>query len=227
MQSAIAVAKLIAQFGIGLAIFGACWFAAAGTLNWPAGWLFLLGHFAYGAGLAAWLARRMPGRLAKRREPFTANQPLWDKLILWLALFAFLPFFVLPPLDAVRFGWSRMPWWLQALGFAGVAAAEWLYVVVLRENPYLSRAVQPQEAQTIITSGPYAVVRHPYYAATILLILCLPLALGSYWSLPLGAPIVLLAVTRIVREEQYLRRNVPGYAEYAQTVRWRLLPHVW
>ncbi|MBI5879292.1 MAG: isoprenylcysteine carboxylmethyltransferase family protein [Chloroflexi bacterium] len=227
MQTQPSVVRIILQYGIGLAVFGGFWFAMAGTLVWPAAWLFLLGQFAYAVVLVRWMVRSAPERLAKRKEPFSAGQPLWDRVILWLALFAFLPYFVLPGLDAVRFGWSQVPWWLQALGFAGVAAAEWLYFLVLRENPYLSRAVQPQEAQTIITTGPYAVVRHPMYAAICLLMPSLPLMLGSAWAVLPSVPVIALAATRIVREEQFLQQNVPGYAEYAQQVRWRLVPGVW
>lgn len=227
MQPTVSVARVIASYAVGIVVIGALMFGVAGSLDWPAAWVFLLAQFAFGAVTAVWMAKHAPERLAKRREAFSPGQPIWDRLIVALIVLAFIPYFVLPGLDAVRFGWSRVPGWLQLLGFAGVAGAEWLYLLALSENPFLSRAVQPQAGQTAITTGPYAVVRHPMYAAICLLMPSVPLALGSLWGVLPGAAVIALTVARTVREEQYLRQNVPGYAEYARTARWRLIPRLW
>jgi len=227
MSAPVTPVRVIVRFVLAIAVLGAALFGAAGTLAWLEAWLYLLIQFAFSGLLAVWLKRNNPDLLAKRLDAFKSTQPGWDRFIIILTIIVFIPYLILPGLEAVRFGWSQVPPIVKALGFAGVAGAFLAIFFVMRENTFLSRVVEIQAGQKVISTGPYRIVRHPMYAAFSLFILCLPLALGSYWALiPAVVEVALLAV-RAINEEQFLRRELAGYAEYAQKVRFRMLPGVW
>ena len=132
-------------------------------------------------------------------------------------------------LDARRFGWSHVPPWAEAIGALCVVAAFWGWVGVLRANSFASVTVRVQQerGQTVISTGPYAVVRHPMYAYALFLLIGMPLLLGSRWGL-LGVPLAMpLLAARVLGEEDLLMQGLPGYREYAAKVRFRLLPGLW
>ncbi|NNG16348.1 MAG: isoprenylcysteine carboxylmethyltransferase family protein [Gemmatimonadales bacterium] len=140
-----------------------------------------------------------------------------------------LPLLILPGLDAVRFQWTHMPAVLEAVGLAAhVPGFLWIFSV-MKENTYLSRVVKidVERGQEVITSGPYRVVRHPMYAAVILLVLCMPLALGSWLSLIPASLMVVLLVVRTALEDQTLHEELEGYTEYAARTRYRIVPGAW
>lgn len=220
--------QLLARAGVkflaGLLLAGALLFIPAGTLRFWQAWLLLCALFApmLAAGLFLW--RKAPALLEKRlnsRERETTQR--------WVVAFSALVFilgFAAAGLD-FRYGWSQAPRWLSiaaaVLLFVGYA----LYLEVMRENAFLSRTVEVQPGQHVVDSGLYGVVRHPMYAATLLLYLAMPLVLGSYVSLLVFLAYPPLIVRRIRNEEAVLAKGLAGYTAYQQRVKYRLLPYIW
>jgi protein-S-isoprenylcysteine O-methyltransferase Ste14 len=221
---------LVAQI-VGMAlVFALALFLAAGTVAWPAGWVFLGLFFGFTVLLSAWLARANPGLLTERMTGIgKADQKPWDRLWFGVTATLFLGWLVVMPLDAVRFGWSSVPGWVQALGAVLLLVSFWLLFLVFRENSYLSPAVRVQtdRGQRVVDTGPYGVVRHPMYAAAAVLLVGSTLLLGSWYGL-VGALLIVVGVAvRAVNEERVLRAELPGYEAYAARVRYRLVPCVW
>ena len=149
-----------------------------------------------------------------------------QKGVLAFSALMFVAGFVVAGLD-FRFGWSKVPLWAVIAASAVLLVSYGLYAEVMRENAYLSRTVEVQEGQRVIDTGLYGIVRHPMYSAVSLLYLSIPLVLGSWWALLVMSPCVLLLATRIKNEEQVLREGLPGYVEYTQRIRYRMIPFVW
>lgn len=227
MSARVTPARVIIRVALAIIVLGGGLFGAAGTLAWSEAWLYLAIQLAYSVLVGVWLKRNNPDLLAKRLDAFKSTQPGWDRVIIVLTIVFFVPYLVLPGLEAVRFGWTQVPLIVKALGFAGVTGSLLAIFSVMRENTFLSRVVEIQAGQKVISTGPYAVVRHPMYAAFSLFLLCLALALGSYWALVPAAAEVILIALRAVNEEHLLRRELVGYAAYMQKVRYRMLPGVW
>ena len=221
---------LLAQIGGMAAVFGLALFGAAGTVAWAAGWVYMALMFGFVAAISAWLARHDPALLTERMTGIgKADQKAWDKVWFAATNVLFLGWLVLMPLDAVRFGWSRVPRVVRVLGAAALVASFWLFYRTFAANPYLSPAVRVQSdrGQTVVSTGPYAVVRHPMYAAAAGYVGGTALLLGSWLGLAAGSLIVASAALRSVKEERVLRAELPGYDAYAARVRYRLLPGVW
>ncbi len=172
----------------------------------------------------AYLLRKDPV-LLERRMQFRERQARQQKIVYGSLLF-FLPAFILPGLDQ-RFGWSQMPIWLAILGDVLVIIGYLLVIWVFSVNTYASRIVEVAADQKVISTGPYAVVRHPMYVGVFLVYGVSPLALGSYWALLPALMILPVLVLRIVNEEKFLLQDLNGYREYTQKVRYRLLPGIW
>ncbi|HYY30346.1 MAG TPA: isoprenylcysteine carboxylmethyltransferase family protein [Chthoniobacterales bacterium] len=205
-------------------------FVPAGTINWPGAWIFLVETCIVGVVLGLWLARHDPALLKERlRPPIQKGQSTQDKIVTGLLLVLYLAWFAFMALDAVRFKWSSVPAWLQVPGAAGILVACYITYLTLRENTFAALVVkvQRERAQTVITTGPYAYVRHPMYAGMLIYLFCVPLLLGSWWGLLWGCVLLGLFAIRIRIEEQTLRKELPGYNEYAARVRYRLIPQVW
>jgi protein-S-isoprenylcysteine O-methyltransferase Ste14 len=223
--------KLLGVQTAGMAlVFGAALFLAAGTVAWPAGWAFLLLFFGFVIALTLWLLRRNPGLLTERMTGIGgAGQKTWDKIFYVVANVLFLAWLVVMPLDAVRFGWSQMPLVLRVAGVLLLLASFVLFFLTFKENSYLSPAVRVQtdRGQTVVSSGPYAYVRHPMYAAAAVFITGTSLLLGSWWGLLVGLALMVLVAARAVQEERTLRAELAGYDAYTARVRYRLVPYVW
>jgi protein-S-isoprenylcysteine O-methyltransferase Ste14 len=212
------------------AVFALALFLGAGTVFWPAGWAFLILFVSANAALALWLLRHDPELLAERMTGFgKAGEPTWDKVFLLGIEVFFLAWMALMGLDAVRWRWSQMPGWLQALGALLLLASFYLFFLTFRENPYLSPAVrvQTERGQTVISTGPYSYVRHPMYAAVIPFTTGTALLLGSWLGLLMGLLFVVAIAFRAVQEERVLAADLPGYREYMARVRYRFIPYVW
>ena len=169
-----------------LVVFALALFLAAGTVFWPAGWVFLVLFFGANVALARWLLRHDPGLLAERLSGFgKPGEPTWDKVFLVGLEIFLLAWLVLMGLDAVRCRWSQMPAWLQVVGVILLLGSFPLFFLTFRENPYASPAVrvQTERGQTVITTGPYHYVRHPMYAAGLPFGVGTPLMLGSWYGL--------------------------------------------
>ena len=209
------------------AFMGALIFGLAGTLRYSQAWVYLVLFFGLSGLLTAELLRRDPALLERRMKggPQAERRPA-QRIIMVGASLAFLSLLAVPALD-YRFHWSSVP-------VAGIVLGNVLFAIgflfvgrVYRENTYTSATIEIHEGQRVIDTGPYAIVRHPMYSGALLYMLGTPLALGSYWGL-LGFVLMLLVIVwRLQDEERMLARELPGYAEYRQRVRWRLLPGVW
>jgi len=224
------VRRMIVQSLVGAAVTALLLFVPAGTLAWPQGWAFL-GLFYLGTeATSLWLLRRDPALLAERmRSPTADGQTPRDRALMSAILLCFLGWIVFMALDARRFGWSHVPLAGQALGGALLAGAFWGWFEVLRANSFAATTIrlQAERRQTVVSTGPYAIVRHPMYASTILFMLGAPLVLGSLWGL-LGLAVFLpLMAARAVNEEALLLGGLAGYGDYVRKVRFRLLPGVW
>lgn len=209
-------------------LLGAMLFGAAGTVRWLAGWTFFATFTASSVALTLWLLARHPDLLEERMR-FGKNQKSWDKVFLGLIYVVFLAWYLLMPIDAVRYGWSHMPVWLQLVGVVPTAASFRIIYATFRENPFLSGVVRIQDdrGHTVISTGPYRYVRHPMYAGAVLLFFGAPLWLGSWWGVAIGALFSVVLAGRAVLEERTLARELAGYDDYRRRVRYRLVPHVW
>lgn len=224
-------AKTYAVMTIRMVALGAFFFIPAGTLRWPEAWLLLAVYIMYAVLVSTWLRKHDPALLQERLKgsPIQEGQKGWDKILAIGFMVVGLPLLILPGLDAVRYQWSQMPTVLTALGLAAhVPGFLWIFSV-MKENTYLSRVVKidVERGQEVITTGPYRVVRHPMYAAVILLVLCMPLALGSWLSLIPASLMVVLLVIRTALEDKTLHGELEGYPEYAARTRYRIVPGVW
>jgi protein-S-isoprenylcysteine O-methyltransferase Ste14 len=214
---------------LGFALVGLM-FAAAGTFVWPALWVLLGFYFLTTGGWMVWLRHRDPGLLKERMTGRTRpDVKAWDKKIIRAYTVLLVVLLIVAPLDAVRFRWSRVPILLQALALLGLFAAWCLIVWVSRENAFLSEVVriQTDRGHAVCTTGPYRTVRHPMYVAIIVTVLCVPVLLGSLYALIPAVLIAALFVLRTGLEDKTLRAELPGYAEYARAVRWKLVPGIW
>jgi protein-S-isoprenylcysteine O-methyltransferase Ste14 len=219
--------RAVLRLVLGFAFMSLCFFGSAGTLRWPAAWAFLTLQFSFSAGLGSWLYRHNR-ELLEQRIRFTKRSALpEDKRIMAIGLLITPAYLTLPGLDAVRFGWAPAPGWLQVVAFCGIAAGLGVFAWVMVENAYLSRFVEVQAGQQVVTTGPYRVVRHPMYTALSVYFLCIPLGLGSLWGLLPAAGLVALLVARTALEDRTLLRDLPGYCDYAERVRFRLVPGLW
>lgn len=221
--------KLIGQT-LRLLLLWALLFLPAGTLAWPQAWIFLALFVGCGSAIGVWLLKTNPSLLAERmKSPFSADQAARDRAVIIAMVLCFFGWFVLMGLDARRFGWSHTPTWAQVLGALLIVGAFCGWAQVLRANHFASVTVrlQKERGQTVISTGPYAVVRHPMYSYALLLMIGAPLLLGSLWGLLWLALFVPLLVLRTLGEEAMLMDGLPGYRDYAAEVRFRLLPGVW
>lgn len=201
-------------------------FLPAGTLHYWQAWLFSAVFFACNLVLTIDLAIHDPKLLARRlRVGPGAEKTLAQKIIMAFALLFFIGATVLPALDR-RFGWSDVPVPLVLLGDVLVVLSYAGFRRVFAANTYGAATIQVEQAQRVVTTGPYAVVRHPMYSAALLTFLGMPLALGSWWGLLALVPGVLVLVVRLLDEERFLHANLPGYTDYTRKVRWRLVPGV-
>ncbi len=155
-----------------------------------------------------------------------AEKETMQKIILAVAMAGFIALLLLPAFDH-RFGWSKVPAYLALAGDVLVGLGFFLTFLVLRENSYGASTIQVIEGQKVISTGPYAIVRHPMYAGALVMLLGIPLALGSWWGLCALLFIVPVLIWRLLDEERLLRKELPGYVEYTQEVRYRLVPRLW
>ncbi len=209
-----------------VAILGAVLFGAAGTTRYGAAWAYLGTFFLVTAAITVDLARRDPGLLARRVHagPAAESDPR-QRLIQSIAQVAFIAMFVVPGLDR-RLGWSSVPAPIEVLGEVLVVAGLLFIARVFRANSYTTATIEVAEAQPLITTGPYAIVRHPMYAGAFVFLIGTVLALGSWWGFVPLVPMVLVIAWRAIEEERVLARDLPGYAAYLTRVRSRIVPGV-
>jgi len=222
--------KLLIQTLLSLGAIAIFLFVPAGTIYWSGAWIFLIETFVVSIVLGLWLSRHDPELLKERlRLPIQKGQSAQDKIVTGLIILLYFGWFAFMALDAVRFKWSTVPAWLQGPGALGVLLACYIGYLTLRENTFAAPVVKIQKdrAQHVVSTGPYSYVRHPMYAGMIFYLFCAPLLFGSWWGLLWGCVLLGLFAIRIQVEEGTLRRELRGYNEYAERVRYRLIPWVW
>jgi protein-S-isoprenylcysteine O-methyltransferase Ste14 len=199
----------------------------AGTLAYPGAWGFIGLLAAGGAGMIFWLSKHNPSLLRERMAPVQRAQKPWDRVFLVLLMLSFFAWMAFMGWDAARSGFAAVPPWLQGTGGL-LMVIEMLGVLwTFRENAFAAPVVKVQEGQRVITTGPYAIVRHPMYASGLLFFIGVPLLLGSWAGLAFSALFILAIAWRAVREERVLRAELSGYEDYAARVRYRFIPFVW
>jgi len=199
-------------------------FLPAGTLHYGGAWLLLALLFVPMTAVGVVMLKKSPELLEKRLDG--KEKAAKQKGVVGLSGLMFLVGFVLAGLDA-RFGWTAVPLWLTVAASILFLVGYGLYAEVLRENAWLSRTVQVQDGQQVVDTGLYGVVRHPMYAATVLLFLAMPLVLGSWIAFAVFLVYPILLAVRIGHEEELLRAELSGYDAYLHKVRWRMIPFVW
>lgn len=223
------IRKLIIQTVLWFGFMGALLFASAGTLRWPAGWIYLALMVGLSLTLGVALARRDPGLMNERLSPpIQRNQASADKALLSVLLAAMFGWQILMGLD-FRFGWSAVPVWVQAIGAVVLLLGIWICYLTMVENSFAAPVVkiQDERGQHVITTGPYSHVRHPMYAGAIIFFAGTALLLGSWWGLAAVPGFIVLLAVRTFIEEKTLRNGLPGYGAYSERVRYRLIPLVW
>jgi protein-S-isoprenylcysteine O-methyltransferase Ste14 len=208
-------------------IMGLLVFVPAGTLHYWQGWLFFVAFFVPSLLLSLYLAKNDPALLERRMKggPTAEKRPA-QKIIMLLASLAFIGLLVIPAVF-YRLRGTTVPIPLEILGEALVLLGFYCTFLVYRENSYTSATIEIAKDQKVISTGPYAVVRHPMYASAALYVIGIPLALGSYWGLLASLLLMSVVIWRLLDEERFLVKGLPGYLEYQRKVRYRLIPHVW
>jgi len=208
-------------------VMAALLFFPAGTLDYWQAWTFLAVYFAASLAITLYLMKKDPELLARRMGGGpTAEKQTSQKIIMSLTSLGFIGLLVVPALDH-RLAWSRMPASAALAGDALVVLG-WLAIFrVFRENTFTSATIELAPGQTVISSGPYALVRHPMYAGALVMLIGMSIALGSWWGLLVMAVIMPALIWRLFDEERFLARNLPGYTGYLNKVRYRLIPHLW
>jgi protein-S-isoprenylcysteine O-methyltransferase Ste14 len=224
------IVRLIVQNFIWFGAMSILLFLAAGTIAWPSAWAYLVLMLAVSFTLGIDLARHDPGLLRERMgSPVQRDQPAADKMLLIALLLFMFAWFVLMGLDAKRFAWSSVPAVMQVLGALITLWSIWFCYRAMRENSFAAPVIklQHERGQRVISTGPYAFVRHPMYFGAAFYFIGTALLLGSWWGVIFAFVLTGLLCIRIPIEEKALRAGLEGYDEYAAHVRYRLIPYVW
>lgn len=214
----------LSRMGLAVLLLALLLFLPAGTLAYWQAWVYLAILLVPMSLVLLWLLKHDPALLERRMR--LRERVAEQKRIIQLSWFVSLVAFLIPGLDR-RFGWSHVPLGLVIAADVLVLLGYGLFVLVLRENRYASRVIEVEQGQRVISSGPYAIVRHPMYLGISTMYLFTPLALGSYWALIPALGLIAVIVVRILHEERALARDLPGYVEYMHKTRYRLLPGIW
>ena len=202
-------------------------FLPAGTLRWWQGWVFVGVFWLCSAAVTVYLAINDPQLLERRINAGSrAEQVGSQKIIIRLVFLSFALTMIIPAIDH-RFGWSQVPGHLVILGYALIVLGFAGIWIVFRENTYGASTIQLAEGQQVISTGPYAIVRHPMYSTALVMLSGIPLALGSWWGLLTVSTNVAAICWRLLDEERFLESGLTGYRDYLVRVRYRLVPFIW
>jgi len=216
--------RALVLFPLGFISLAVMFFVPAGTLDYWQAWVYLAILMVPVAFVVAYFLKNDPEFLVRRLK-FKEKQAK-QRLVIRLSSLVFIVAFLLPGLDR-RFGWSSVPAELVLAADAVVFLSYLFIFLVFRENSFAGRTIEVVKGQKVVSTGPYSLIRHPMYLGFILMYAATPIALGSYWALPVFLLVVPLIVLRIQNEEDVLERGLPGYAEYCKKTRYRLVPFIW
>jgi protein-S-isoprenylcysteine O-methyltransferase Ste14 len=212
---------------VGIALMLVCLFLPAGTLDYWQGWA-LFGVFMGGSLVVGLYLFFYDRELLKRRMnlgPAAETEPA-QKIIVVLIILSFIALPIFAVFDH-RFGWSPVPTYVSIIGDALISLAFVIFVFVLKQNTYGASTIQVEEGQTVVSTGLYAYVRHPMYAGALIMVIGIPIALGSWWGLFFLLFTTPVLAWRLLDEERFLRKNLTGYTAYTEKVHYRLVPCVW
>lgn len=210
-----------------LVVMGAVLFVSAWTFNYWQAWVFLSVFGLSSLAVTVYLMKNDPKLLERRMHGGpTAEKELSQKIIMSAASIGFAAILIVPALDH-RWHWSAVPPYAVIAGNILIVLGWTIILFVFRENTFTSATVEVAADQRVVSTGPYAVVRHPMYSGSLLYFLGIPIALGSWWGLLVGILMMPVFVLRLFDEEKLLARNLPGYSEYMDRVKYRLVPFVW
>jgi protein-S-isoprenylcysteine O-methyltransferase Ste14 len=202
-------------------------FAPAWTLDYWQAWIFLGVFFGSALAITIYLMRNDPKLLERRvNARLGAEKEKSQRIIQGFAMAAFISIFLVSVLDH-RFGWSTVPAYVSVLGDILVVLGFLFVFLVFKENTFASGTIEVGAEQRVVATGPYALVRHPMYIGALVMLIGVPLALGSLWGMLAIVPMTVVLVARLLDEEEFLAKNLAGYSEYENKVRYRLLPLIW
>lgn len=216
--------EALIKFFLGLVLVAGLIFLPAGTIFFSRGWLFVGVMFIPMLLAGGLMLAKAPALLKKRLD--SKEKQAKQKGVVAFSGLMFIAGFIVAGLD-FRFGWSAMPWGVSVAASVLFLTAYGLYAEVMRENAYLSRTVKVEAGQKVVDTGLYGVIRHPMYAATILLFLMIPLILGSWYAMMVFFLYPVIILIRLKGEEELLTKELPGYDEYKKKVKYRILPFIW
>ncbi len=216
--------KVFFRFIMAPIFIGLILFLPAGTLDYWQAWIYCAVLFIPVIFVVFYFLKKDPELLERRMRMKEKEEK--QKTIIKIGIILFSIGFIIPGLD-YRYHWSNVPVPLVIAANAIVLAGYIIVFFVLRENSYASRIIEVEKGQKVITTGPYAIVRHPMYLGVLLMYLFTPIALGSYWAIIFFLPLIPLIVVRLLNEEEVLLRELPGYKEYCQKTRYHLVPFIW
>ena len=212
---------------LSLVVFMAMLFIPAGTLQFWPGWLYGFIFAASTTAISVYFLKHDPKLVERRMKvgPAAEQRPA-QKIIMAITLAGFILLIVLPGLD-YRWHWSSMPPWLVLAANVVLALSFAIFFIVLKQNSYAASTIRVEADQPVVSTGLYAIVRHPLYSGALLLMLVTPLALGSYWTVLVAFALIPVLMWRLLDEERFLKQNLPGYADYCRATRFRLIPLIW
>ena len=217
----------ITTFLIGAVILGLILFLPAWTVNYWQAWVFIIVFLICVCVIGVYLTIYDPALLERRKNVGpAAEQNVAQRIIMSIAFVSIFGLLVYCALD-YRFAWSPVPGWVSLLGDVLIALGLFINLLVFKENSYGGSTVQTFDAQKVISTGPYALVRHPMYAGVLIMMLGVPLALDAWRGFAIFVILLPGLVWRILDEEKLLMKDLPGYSEYTQKVRYRLVPYIW
>ena len=220
------------RFVLRMTLFAVALMWPAGTMWWWEAWVVVGLWSLYGLVIINYLLHKDPTLLAERLNlvPLQKEQKVWDKALMLLFFIAGIGLYLLPGFDVMRYEWSEpLPLWLRVIAMLIHIPCFVILGWIMRENTYLSQVVKvdKERGHKVITTGPYALVRHPMYSVTIILLFAVPVALGSRFALIVSLFLVVLLIVRTYLEDRTLHAELEGYSEYAKQTIYRLIPGVW
>ena len=230
MKKVLKPSEVIIKLLLFIIVLGAAFFGMARTFNWPEAWIWIGLYVAWAIFIAIYLYKNNPELLKERLNTFKKYQKKWDLIVMLSGIPAYIAVFILPGLDIYRFGWTpKLPLLVEIFGFALNIAAFYIIFLTMRANTFLTRVVEIQKdrGHHVISTGPYAYVRHPMYVGIFMMFFGTPLALGSIWGLVGSVSASLVILLRTVLEDKTLQNELPGYKEYTQKVKYRIIPGIW